>query len=259
MNKLENIKVLGVILARGGSKGIPKKNIYPICGHPLIGYSITAALNSKYVSDLVVSTDSEEIAKVARIYGAITPFIRPDSLSGDIVPSVDALRHAATEVEKTLKGSYDYIIELPCVAPLRDCTHIDGALEKLHNTGCDSVISVVNTGEKHPIRLKKIVDGQIVDFCKEYPEPAVGSRRQDLKPKSYVRNGAIYAMTRETLIDNCSRHGCDSRPYIMSTSKSINIDEPLDMKLAEFFISGGYCNNHPTEKLPPVRLIKEGT
>ena len=245
MNDLHHKTVLGVILARGGSKGIPKKNIYPLCGHPLIAYSITAALNSGHIDELVVSTDSEEIARVARRYGSKVPFIRPTDLAGDKVPSVDALRHAALEAEEFFGHQFDYIVELPCVAPLRDYTHINAALQKLHSTGCDSVISVVDTGEKHPIRLKKIIDDQIFDFCDEYPEPAVGSRRQDLKPESYVRNGAIYSMTRKTLVDNHSRHGLDSRPYIMSSEKSINIDEPLDMKLAEFFIENGYCDNIP--------------
>lgn len=240
--------VLSVILARGGSKGIPKKNIYPVCGHPLIAYSICAALNSAHVTDLVVSTDSDEIANIAKSYGAIVPFLRPSYLSGDRVPSVDALRHAAVEAEKIMNKKYDYIVELPCVSPLRDHTHIDEALAKLHDTGCDSVISMVCTGEKHPIRLKKIENDRIVDFCDEYPEPAVGSRRQDLKPESYIRNGAIYSMTRETLVDNFSRHGKDSRPYIMPVEKSINIDEPLDLKMADFMISSGLCNNRPKKK-----------
>lgn len=242
------MNILAVILARGGSKGIPKKNIHNVCGRPLISYSICAALESKLITDLIVSTDSEEIAEVARQYGAIVPFLRPEELSGDTVPSVHALRHAVVEYEKICSRIFDYVIELPCVSPLRDTTHIDGALTKLVDTGCDSVISVVCTGEKHPIRLKKIENDQITDFCSEYPEPPIGSRRQDLKPESYIRNGAIYSMTRKILVDDISRHGQDSRPYIMPAEKSINIDEPLDLKIAEFMISNGYCENKPTKK-----------
>jgi len=240
--------VLGVILARGGSKGIPKKNIRPICGHPLIAYTICAALRSSHITDVVVSTDSEEIANIAIAYGATVPFLRSAELSGDKVPSVDAVHNAVVEAEGFFNKQYDYVVELPCVAPLRDHTHIDDAIDKMHKTGCDSVISVVNTGEKHPIRLKKIINDRIVDFCSEYPEPAVGSRRQDLEPASYIRNGAIYAMTRETIVDNYSRHGSDSRPYIMPSNKSINIDEPLDLEMAHFMISSGYCNNKPVKK-----------
>lgn len=240
-----NTLILAVIQARGGSKGIPKKNIYPLHGHPLISYSISAALNSNLVTDLVVSTDSEEIAGVARKYGATVPFLRPDELAGDLVPSVTSLIHAVKESEKFFKKRYDYIIELPCVSPLRHEKHIDEALRKLIDTSADSVISMVNTGEKHPIRLKKIENDQIVDFCTEYPEPAIGSRRQDLKPLSYIRNGAIYAMTRDCLINEGSRHGKDSRPYIMEDFHSVNIDTYFDLKMVEFLIGAGYCLNSP--------------
>lgn len=256
------IKILGVIQARGGSKGIPKKNIYPICLHPLIAYSIEAGLNSKYITDLVVSTDSDEIAQIAKRYGAKVPFMRPTELAGDKVVSVDSLKHAVVETEKIFGIKYDYVIELPCVSPLRDSGDIDDALEKLIDTGCDSVIGMVCTGEKHPTRLKKIVNDRIVDMTSEYPEPAVGSRRQDLKPDAYIRNGAIYAMTRDTLVNKHSRHGNDSRPFIMATNKSINIDTMFDMEMAEFLISRGQCNNHPMVKhnlliTTPLHFLKD--
>lgn len=144
---LNGKRVLAVIQARGGSKGIPKKNIYEINGHPLISYTICAALKSKYIDQLVVSTDSEEIADVAKAYGASVPFMRPDDLAGDKVASVDSLLHAVEESEKYFQESFDVVIELPCVAPLRAARDIDGALEKLISTGANSVISVVNTGK----------------------------------------------------------------------------------------------------------------
>ncbi len=240
----ENKKIIAVIQARGGSKGIPKKNIYPLSGHPLISYTIAAALKSKYIDEIVVTTDSEEIADVSRKYGALTPFLRPAKLAGDTVLSVDSLHHAVVESEKFFNKTYDYVIELPCVSPLRDHSHIDEALEKLITTGADSVISVVNTGEKHPVRLKRIVDDQILDFCKEFPEPKAGSRRQDLDA-CFIRNGAIYSMTRDCLINKFSRHGEDSRPYIMSEEKSVNIDSRFDLLLADILIKEGYSENRP--------------
>ena len=100
-------KVLAVILARGGSKGIKKKNITPINGHPLISYSIAAALNSKHIDKLVVSSDSQEILKVAKDYGADVPFVRPNKFSGDTVPSVTALKHAVIESEEFYNTHYD--------------------------------------------------------------------------------------------------------------------------------------------------------
>lgn len=242
------MKVLGVILARGGSKGIPRKNIHTVCGHPLIAYTIEAGLKSKHIDDLIVSTDSREIGEVAARYGAKVPFYRPDELAGDKVMSADALRHAVLETEKKYSCKYDYVVELPCVSPLRDHNHVDSAILKLINTKCDSVISMVCTGEKHPVRLKKIVDDRISDISTEYPEPLSGSRRQDLKPDAYIRNGAIYAMTRDTIINKHNRHGEDSRPYIMDDHSSVNIDTRFDLEMAEFLISKGYCNNVPTKK-----------
>jgi phosphoglycerate dehydrogenase-like enzyme/CMP-N-acetylneuraminic acid synthetase len=241
---LNGKRVLAVIQARGGSKGIPKKNIYEINGHPLISYTICAALKSKYIDQLVVSTDSEEIADVAKAYGASVPFMRPDDLAGDKVASVDSLLHAVEESEKYFHESFDVIVELPCVAPLRAARDIDGALEKLISTGANSVISVVNTGEKHPVRLKRILNDQITDFCLEYPEPAKGSRRQDLEP-CYIRNGAIYSMTRDTLLGLKSRHGPDSRPFEMPDERSINIDGWMDLKIVDLMIRDGQCENLP--------------
>jgi len=237
--------ILAVILARGGSKGIPKKNIYPIDGHPLISYTIFAGLNCNLINDLVVSTDSDEIASVARHYGAQVPFMRPSSLAGDTVWSRDALKHAVLASENFFKKKYDYIIELPCVAPMRDKEDIEGAIKKLMSNESDSVISVCQMQDKHPVRMKRIVNDQLRDFCQEFPE-GEGSRRQDLEP-CFIRNGAIYLMRRKTIVDNFSRNGKISRPYIMPEEKSVNIDTMMDLKLAEILIKENKCNNKPME------------
>ena len=146
---------------------------------------------------------------------------------------------------KKFKGKkFDYVIELPCVSPFRDSNDIDSALEKLIKSKCDSVISYVNTGEKHPTRLKRIKNHLVSDFCKEYPEPKRGSRRQDFEA-CFIRNGAIYAMTRECIIHQKSRHGNKSLPFIMDENKSINIDNKFDLLVAKTLIENGYCNNVP--------------
>ena len=250
------MKILAVIQARGGSKGIPKKNIYPINGYPLISYSIAAAKNSKLISDVIVSTDASDIAQTAKEYGAQVPFIRPAELSGDKILSVDSLHHAVIETERILGKKYELIIELPCVSPLRDHQDIDAALKKLIDSSADSVISMVDTGEKHPVRLKKIENDFIEDFTKEFPEPNQNSRRQDLFPPSYIRNGAIYAMKREVLIEKKSRHGEKSLAYVMSDNKSVNIDTLEDLKIAEFKIKNGECNNNPWQVKTPKIEIK---
>ncbi len=239
--------VLCIILARGGSKGIPGKNIYPINNHPLISYTITAALGSKYIKEVIISTDDKKIARVSKNYGALVPFLRPKRLAKDNTLSVDALRFSVLEYEKIIKKNFDYIIELPCVSPFRDSNDIDKALELLIKSKADSVTSYVNTGEKHPTRLKRINGLDVSDFCKEYPEPKKGSRRQDFEP-CYIRNGAIYAMTRECIINQNSRHGKKSLPFFMSENKSVNIDNKFDLLIAKTLIENGYCNNVPKKK-----------
>ena len=252
------LNILAVILARGGSKGIPKKNIIDVSGHPLISYSIEAAKNSKFINDIVVSTDDKNIATVAKKYGAQIPFMRSKKLANDKTPSVDALFDCVLRTENSYKKKYDYIIELPCVSPLRDHKDIDEALNILFKKKCDSVISYVNTGEKHPTRLKRIKKNNVTNFCKDYPEPDVGSRRQDFEP-CYIRNGAIYSMTRNCLINKKSRNGKNSYPYIMSSNKSINIDEKFDLKLASLLIENGECLNKPKliKKIDNLDNIKD--
>ena len=249
--------ILAVILARGGSKGIPKKNIINISGHPLISYSIEAAKNSKFINDLVVSTDDKNIATVAKKYGAKIPFIRSKNLAQDKTPSVDALYDCVLKTENFYKKKYDYVVELPCVSPLRDHNDIDEALNILIKQKYDSVISYVNTGEKHPTRLKRINNNKATNFCEDYPEPDVGSRRQDFEA-CYIRNGAIYSMTRNCIIKRKSRNGKNSYPYIMSSNKSINIDEKFDLKLASLLIESGECVNKPklVKKIRNIKSIK---
>ena len=228
-------KILGVILARGGSKGIPKKNIKDICGKPLIAYTIEAGLSSGSFDEFIVSTDSKEIADVALKFGAKIPFMRPDELSQDHIWSRDSLKHAVLECEKNYSKTYDYVVELPCVSPLRNSQHIKEAIEKLINTKADSVISVCKMQDKHPVRMKRITNDDLIqDFCKEFPE-GEGSRRQDLEP-CYIRNGAIYAMTRDCIVEQFSRNGKISRPYIMDELHSVNIDSIIDFYLAESLI-----------------------
>lgn len=243
----KNISILCIILARGGSKGIPGKNIFPINHHPLISYTITAAFGSKYIKEVIVSTDDKKIAKEAENYGAKVPFLRPKKLARDNTLSVDALRFTVLEYEKFTKKNFDYVIELPCVSPFRDSNDIDFALEKLIRSKSDSVISYVNTGEKHPTRLKRIKNFSVSDFCKEYPEPKRGSRRQDFE-SCFIRNGAIYAMTRECIIKQKSRQGKKSLPFIMNENKSINIDNKFDLLVAKTLIENGHCNNVPKKK-----------
>ena len=227
----EQPRILGVTLARGGSKSVPMKNIRPILGIPLIAYTIAEALRSRWITRHLVSTDDERIRQVAIAYGAEAPFLRPAEFSTDTASSVSALQHAAGWAEQEEGMRYDYIIELMCTNPLKNVDDIDAALQKLITTGADSVIAVHRLDDHHPIRIKKIVDDKIVDFClPEIPE----TRRQDLKPNAYVRSGSIYALRRDHLMVEGCRYGTEnSRPYILPPKRAVNVDTEIDFLVAE--------------------------
>ncbi len=223
-------RILGVTLARGGSKSVPHKNVRPLLGHPLIAYTIAEARRSRLLTRYVVSSDDDEIRRIAIEYGAEAPFRRPAELSTDTATALAADQHTVAWVEKEEGKQYDYVVELMCTNPIKTAADIDAALEKLIETDADSVISVTLLEDHHPIRIKKIVDDRIVDFClPEIPE----THRQLLKPDAYIRNGAIYAVKRDILM-NGSRYGTDnSRPYIMSAERSVNVDSEIDLLVAE--------------------------
>ena len=224
-------KILGITLARGGSKSVKKKNIKNILGHPLIYYTIKEAKKSKYLDRYIISTDDNEIKKIVLNYNAEAPFLRPAILAKDRTSSVDALKHAVEWVEKDEDIKYDFVIELMCTNPLKTSQDIDNCIEKLIKTKADSVIAVHQLDDHHPARIKKIVNDKIVDFCVDEDREA---RRQDLKPKAYIRSGSIYALKRDHLMKENSRYGSkNSRPYILPAHKAINLDGDLDFLLAE--------------------------
>lgn len=228
-------KILCVLQVRGGSKGVPKKNIRKVNGKPLMTWTIESAKKSNVFDSIWVSSDSDEILEVGREEDVNT-MKRPDELSGDEVLSVDSLHWAVGEIEKLKGTTYDYVVELPVVCPLRNEDHIKEAVEKLITTGADSVISVTQMTDKHPVRMKRITDDDLIeDFCSEYPEGDAG-RRQDLEP-CYIRNGGIYSMKRDTLMNEKTRHGKVSRPYVMEDKYSINIDSEMDLKIAEVMLN----------------------
>lgn len=228
-------KVLGLTLARGGSKSVPRKNVLPIHGLPLIAWTIREALQSRYITRYIVSTDDAEIREVAWQYGAEVPFLRPAELATDQASSVAAMQHAVAWVESDEGMRYDYVVELMCTNPMKTVADIDGALEKLVTTGADSVVAVHRLEDHHPIRIKKIVEDRIVDFClPEIPE----SRRQDLKPDAYIRSGAIYAVKRDHLMVEGRRYGSvDSRPWVLQPEQGVNVDSWMDFKIAELLLA----------------------
>lgn len=224
------MKVLGVIPARGGSKQVPGKNIALVCGKPLIVYTIEAASKSKLLSRTVVSTDSDRIAGVCRNYGAEVPFVRPADLAQDDTPTLPVIIHAL----KSVVDSYDAVMILQPTSPVRDEEDIDAAIDLLmKHPEADSVISVVKVGDHHPARMKRIVAGVLID--PSFAEESEGQTRQSL-PEYYLRNGSIYLTRTSVLIEKESLKGDCSLAYVMTEEKSVNVDSPIDLLLAEAVI-----------------------
>ena len=232
-------KVLAVIPARGGSKGIKGKNIKDLGGKPLIAYTIEEALKSNLIHDCIVSTDDEKIAKVSREYGADVPFMRPDELSCDKSLSLPVVLHALEFMEKKNKFKYDAVIMLQATTPFKEVSDIDKAIIMLFENDADSVISVVNVDANHPLRMKRIVGNRLINYIDQGYENM--RPRQELPPV-YIRNGALYLAKRETLLEQNTFSGKNCLALEMPEEKSVNIDTFKDMLLAEYFL------NHEKEK-----------
>lgn len=183
---INSINVLGIIPARGGSKGVPRKNIKLLSGKPLIAYTIETAIKSKYIDKLTVSTDDKEIADISKKYGIEVPFLRPSDLASDTAKAIGVVQHVLLKMEKICKKEFPIIVYLEPPAPLKVTKDIDNAIEMFNNQSPDSVVSVNEASQFHPMLMKKIVNGKLQSFCIDEPE---GLPRQLYKPKAYLRNG----------------------------------------------------------------------
>lgn len=235
--------VLGLIPARGGSKAVRRKNVRLLGGKPLIVYSIETAQESRWLSRLVTSTEDAEIARVVES-AECEVIARPVDLARDETPMLPVIQHAVDQVEQ--EGlRVDLVALLQPTVPFRATQDIDGAIEKLIQTQADSVISLCRVYDFHPVRMKRIVDDQILPYC----EPEIeGTRRQDLPP-AYHRNGAVYVMRREVVMQQGSIFGRVSRPYVMPFERSLNIDEEQDFIVAEALLARE-CRAHPPRVTP---------
>lgn len=230
MNKF----ILAVITARGGSKGIPKKNIKLLGGYPLIAYSIAQAKKSSLISECIISTDSEEIAQVSRDYGGNVPFMRPPELSTDTAQHVPVLQHAIDFVERKNGKKIDYIILLQPTSPFRLTEDIDGVLSRLIDTGAHSAVTVIRMVDNHPLKAKRLVDGFVEPYFSEYPEPE-GRPRQQF-PEAYKRSGAAYCMTRSLIMDRGLLYGEKIAAHVVPGDRSIDIDNEKDWVVAEYML-----------------------
>lgn len=224
------MRILGIIPARGGSKGVPGKNIKMLAGKPLVVHTIESARASE-LSKVIVTTDDDVIKQVAERAGAQVPFVRPAELANDTARSIDVAKHALLTMEKMDHVTYDAIMLLQPTTPFRTATDINQAINLLsNNPDSDSVISVVDVAAHHPARMKYINNGVLIDppFCEAYEN----QNRQELT-LMYIRNGAIYLTKRDTLLAN-SYKGKTCHALIMPPQRSINIDTLHDFDYAEW-------------------------
>ena len=224
--------VLGIITARGGSKGIPNKNIAPLHGKPLIAYTIEAAKRSKLLIRTMISTDSEEIAAIAKQYGAEVPFMRPPELSTDAALALDVLAHAIRYAEEHDGQTFDYVMMLQPTSPLRTGEDIDACIRIAVESDADSVFSMKELPDFAPQKMKTIRNGQIFPFLEEEKGQSAPRSRAE---KVYKRNCAIY-LTRTELILQGDQFGKKSMAYVMPRERSIDINDPVDLELTEFWM-----------------------
>jgi CMP-N-acetylneuraminic acid synthetase len=234
---IEDLKVLAVIPARGGSKGLPGKNLKLLNGKPLIYYMINAALNCNKLDKVVCSTDDKQIAEVARECGAEVPFLRPAEFATDSSPLNPVMKHVMNYYDENNWRS-DVVVSLQPTNPLITPDIIDTAVSVYMETNCDSVASVTIISHGHPYRAKKLLDNKrLIDFCPEFNGDRV-INRQD-RPPAYAYNGAIYLRTRELLENWTGKDtglGSDCRSVVVEPEKSVNIDTEFDFKLAELIM-----------------------
>lgn len=221
--------VLGLIPARGGSKGVPGKNIKILMGKPLIEYTVEAGRNSKYIDHLIVSTDSKQIANIAKGIPVDVPFLRPRHLASDRSKAIGVIKHAINIMEDLDGTTYDLIAYLEPPNPLRLGIDIDNCLEIFSEKDPDCVVSVQEANQFHPILMKKIEDGLLKPIWKNEPE---GVPRQLYNPTAYMRNGAVYIFRKELIMNNIL-YGENILPYIMPLERSVCIDDLMDWYVAE--------------------------
>jgi CMP-N,N'-diacetyllegionaminic acid synthase len=226
---IHNKRVLSVIPARSGSRGLPGKNIRDLCGKPLIAWSIQQGFACNYVDTVLVSTDSDEIAAVAVRHGARVPYLRPATLAGDTASSIDVLLHAVDYL-MSIGESYDYIVLLEPTSPLRDVSDISGALELLETNHPKSVVSVAKVEASHPSFLFVLRDGLLCPWSGAQP---TGLRRQELRGNIYYVEGSVYVSSVEALQDTKSFYHAATAPWVVDRYKAIEIDTLSDFIVAE--------------------------
>ncbi len=225
-----SFRVLGIIPARGGSKGVPRKNIKMLAGKPLLAYTAEAALAAKRLTKVILSTDDSEIASVGREVGLEVPFIRPEELAADDTPTFPVVVHALDEMKK-LGEEFDAVCLLQPTSPLRSAADIDACIELLETSGADSVISVLPVpAEYNPHWV--YLEGPNGELKLATGENQPIARRQDL-PKAFHRDGSVYVVLTAKLYEHGSLYGQKVAAFKSEIERSVNIDSTRDWVAAE--------------------------
>ena len=225
----EPLRILGLVPARGGSKGVPGKNVRPLAGHTLLEYAARVARESGVLDRIILSTDSSQVAEAGRRAGLEVPFVRPAALAADDTPMVQVIEHALAELSRQ-PWSPEIIVLLQPTSPLRRPDHIREAVSMLRETGADSVVTVVEV-PRHlsPDYVMRIEADRLKPFL---PDGARVTRRQDARA-AYSRDGTVYAFRRSTLERTGGIYGEDCRPLLIDARDSLSIDSPADWDEAE--------------------------
>jgi len=225
---------LGLIVARGGSKGLPRKNVLPLAGRPLIAHTVAAARAARHLARTIVSSDDPEIIAAARAAGAEAPFVRPAELAGDRSSTVDVAIHALDWLASHDGFQADVVVMLPATAPLRRAEHVDGAVERLlADPDAQAVVAV--TEAEYPPWWMLAIDQDRLQWL--FPDGAKADHRQQL-PAAYRPNGSIYAIRAAVLREQRTFYPVITAPYVMPRDCSVNVDSADDLRLAEWLLTG---------------------
>ena len=227
---INNKKILALIPARGGSKGIPKKNIRYLKNKPLIAWTILEAKKSKYIDRLILSSDDQEIIQVAKSYNCEVPFIRPKELAQDHTPGIEPVLHAINII-----SGYDIVILLQPTSPLRTSDDIDQCLEFFIQHNAEICVSITEADQSPYLMFS--LDNKTHTLSPLMQQSHIITRRQDY-PKLYVPNGAIYIANINYLKSTKSFYTDKTIGFIMCRERSIDIDDEFDLKLAEYLLEG---------------------
>ena len=235
----DNQRVLVVVPARGGSKGIPLKNLRILGGVPLVGHVGKLVASLSWVDRAVVSTDHDEIAAIAQNFGLDAPFRRPITLSGDLIGDIDVLTHALSATEEDDSCHYDIVVMLQPTSPFRTVAHVTKTVSKLVECGFDAVWTISETDSKaHPLK-QLVVENGVLSYYDPNGKDIIA--RQQLTPV-YHRNGIAYAMTRACLLEDKVLMGRKTGCVVVE-DRCVNIDSEWDLALAEFMFQKDQARN----------------